>query len=229
LTVSEPVWNLIVLVVGFLLSMWLAGAITFGVVRQLGRQRAGLGECVSVGLGRMFPVLGTAILAALCMIGAVLPGFLVILASRGEARFLGRLLIYVPGLIVYLMLAAAVPVSVIERPGVFGAIKRSARLTSGRKFPIFLVFLAIGIIQFLARLAMVAAVRPASRREIVFDDEGELVEALEPGEQTTFLLTSLGLEVLIGTLTAVAIAVIYHDLRVSKEGASVEDLAKVFD
>jgi len=45
----------------------------------------------------------------------------------------GFLLLVVPGIIVSLMLMVAVPVAIIERPGVMASLKRSAALTKGIK------------------------------------------------------------------------------------------------
>jgi uncharacterized membrane protein len=109
-----------------LLGLIVTGAITYGVIEQLAGRHASLGKCLTVGLSRMFPILGVGLLSSL-LVG------------------LGFLALFVPGVIIYCMLWLAVPVAVAEPGvGVMGALSRSKDLTSGVKGTIFgIVFMII--------------------------------------------------------------------------------------
>jgi hypothetical protein len=179
-------------VLNSILTYILTGALVYAVVMQLQGKSASLSQCVSVGLSRVLPVLGVAILVGICV-------------------GVGILLLVVPGIILMLMWFVAIPVAVVERPGVVASMKRSADLTKGSKGAIFLlllVLLAIGMgISFLLAGAL-----------------------LKTDGLKTYLILTLALEVLItAPFMAALTGVSYLTLRRVKEGISADDLAKVFD
>jgi hypothetical protein len=205
---TEASFNVVHSVLHVALALWLTAAVTYGVVRELQKQPATLGRAVSVGIGRMLPVLGTAVLLFACLFLSVLPGIVIVAMTR--SAFLGLFVLILPLLLALLTLSVAVPVAVVERPGLFASLRRSAALTAGSKGSIFLVFLVLWIINWIANKVIEAAIR-------------DVVSVW------TIVAADFALQVLIGTLWAVACAVIYHDLRVSKEGVSVDELVSVFD
>ena len=175
------------------LSSILSGALVYAVVMQLQGKSASLSQCVSVGLSRVFPVIGVAIVV-------------------GIGVGIGFLLLVVPGVILWLMWFVAIPVAVVERPGVFASLSRSSELTKGSKGAIFLlvlVLVAIGIgISFLLG--------------------GALLKASEGMKEPLFL--TMALEVLVTAPFGAALSgVTYLTLRRVKEGISADELAKVFD
>lgn len=110
-----------------LLSFVATGAITYGVFQHLRGKRADFGDCLRMGLGRLFPIIGVSILTALVVFG-------------------GFLLLIIPGFIAYAMLYVAVPTAVVERPGVLASLRRSRELTAGNRWPVFGVMFVIGIL-----------------------------------------------------------------------------------
>lgn len=131
------------------------------------------------------------------------------------AVLLGLLLLIVPGFIVLTMLWVAIPAVVVERPGVTRAMGRSAELTSGNRWRVF------GIIVILM---------------LINAASGMIVNApfAAGGEQTlSSLAWNAGLSGFLAAfqtaLAAVMATVVYHDLRVAKEGIGVTDIARVFD
>jgi hypothetical protein len=187
--------------------------------------RAGLGA-VSVLLWGAFSVLGQAVIfygAFQQMLGrsfAVGESL-----KRGLARFfpiigllicltlgvgLGFVLLIIPGVILWVMWSVAAPVCVVEGAGPFASLSRSAELTKGNRWRIFGVLFVIGmvnqIVQGIVQLGLAAAA-------------GALVGAIG-----TFLWMALA-----QTFSSIAVAVIYHDLRVAQEGIDVERIAAVFD
>ena len=116
-------------IVGMLTQQMLAAAIVFGAVEHLRGRKVEIGRCLSVGISRMLPVLGVAIL-------------------MGIGVAIGFILLIVPGLILMCVWYVAIPAAVIERPGVIGAFGRSAELTKGHRwtiFAVYLIFFVIGV------------------------------------------------------------------------------------
>ena len=74
------------------------GAIAYGVFQSLTGKTVTLGDCVRIGIQRLLPVIGVAIVT----------GFVVLI---------GYLMLFVPGIIFYVMFCTAVPVAVVDRPG----------------------------------------------------------------------------------------------------------------
>jgi hypothetical protein len=97
---------------------------------------------------------------------------------------------------------------VIEKPGIFASLDRSAKLTKGSRWQIFglvaLVTIVSGIALWVLR-ALFGMVTVWSK------------------------LLSFGWQVVGTSFGAVLVAVVYHDLRMTKEGMDVDNLANVFD
>lgn len=170
------------------------GAITHGVIHHLAGKRVSLGAMLGAGARRALPLLAVGVLCYVLVV-------------------LGTLLLVVPGVYVACALAAAMPAVVVERPGVFGAVKRSFAVTKGKRFAVFLVFLVLGAV---ATGAMVFGnfVLPA------------LTAPLSP---LVGVVAGALLNLFLGTLVWVAPGVVYHDLRVAKEGVATAELAAVFE
>ena len=123
---------------------------------------------------------------------------------------LGYLLLIVPGLIAYTVYSLTLPACVVEKLGPVESMSRSAELTRGYRWPIFGALFAVGVVELIAGAVIGATTRHAD----------------------TALLYS-GLLFVASTLfrayESVLIAIIYHDLRVVKDGIDLEDIAGVFD
>ena len=125
----------------------------------------------------------------------------------GLGMVLAALLFVIPGIIVACMLYVAVPVCVIEKAGVFESLNRSAVLTKEYRWQIFGLLALVTIVAFI----------------------GGFVVTLLGGVVLWARLLSFGWQVAMTAFGAVLAAVVYHDLRVAKEGVEVGDLANVFD
>lgn len=160
----------------------------YGAFQEMAGRPFGIGQSLGVGFSRTLPVLGVVLLATL----------LVGLAS---------ILLVVPGVIVLCMLYVAVPVCVIERPGVTESLSRSAQLTKGYRWQIWGLMVLVSVAGILVQFPLALA--------------GRLTFASA--------LLHFAWEVLSSAFGAVLAAVVYHDLRVAKEGLEVDHLANVFD
>lgn len=185
-----------------LLNIFVAAALTYGVVMDLQGHRASIGACVATGFARFFPVLGVALLSALAVAG-------------------GLIALIVPGVIISCMLYVATPASVIEKPGVMGALKRSRELTAGRKGAIFGLLLILGVLAFGANKIVEAVFLPNAGDPAHLDETYHRIP--------TYMYADLTRAVLVGSISAVMAAVAYYYLRNSKEGTTAEELAKVFE
>jgi uncharacterized membrane protein len=182
------------------LNVFVAAALTYGVVMELHGQRASIGACIATGLARFLPALAVGLLT----------WFLICLAS---------LALVVPGVIVLCTLYVSTPVSVVERPGIGAALNRSVVLTAGRRWRIFGLFLLLFVANWLSfhvvgRLAVSA--HPTTL-EAVFDNISRLI------------YVSFAYHVILSSISAVLTSVVYFHLRTEKEGTSTTELAAIFD
>jgi hypothetical protein len=129
----------------------------------------------------------------------------------------GFLLLVVPGLWVLAVFSVTPVAVVIERAG-FGGLGRSADLTKGYRWPIvganILIMIIAAAINFIAMFVIGLIIVPLG------------------GNVTGTLIGVLGLGIITSVangLAAILISLIYARLREIKEGASVRDIAAVFD
>jgi MFS family permease len=149
------------------------------------------------------------------------------LISRGLARtlpllavsilaflglMLGAMLLIVPFFILACMWAVVVPANVVEGAGVIDSFKRSATLTSGYRWHIFGLGILYYVFAIVLGLVLVAVILLTSK---IVPHLGDVVSFLINAATTAFFSVSL--------------TVIYAELRRVKEGASVTEIARVFD
>lgn len=121
----------------------------------------------------------------------------------------GSLLLIVPGVILYMRWYVFAPVCVVEKQGPLSALKRSAELTKGSRWKLF------GIMLILFAIGAVA---------------GGLLAVLFLQVSPIAAIAAKGLwQVVATTFGTIMTVMIYHDLRVAKEGVDVESIASVFD
>jgi hypothetical protein len=127
-----------------------------------------------------------------------------ILASLivGIGVTVGLILVIVPGLFLLTIWAVVAPVIVLERPGVFAALTRSRELVAGNGWNVFGLIVILYLLLFLF-VALVASIGFAAGAALG-------------------VLFSLIASMLVAPITALAISVLYFDLRAVKgEGAPV--------
>jgi hypothetical protein len=127
----------------------------------------------------------------------------------GLGIWVGLLLLIIPGIMLMVRWSVAVPACVLEGTGPAASLGRSAALTKGHRWKIFGIFLLIwiGSIVFGALIGLIAY------------QLGLIANAL-----SGFVWTALWT----GYFNSVVVMV-YHDLRVAKEGIDVNQIAAVFD
>lgn len=185
------------------LMMLVTAALIYGVLERLRDRGASIGACLGAGFSRFLPVLGVTVCVYLLALLAALPSVLLAALLRFPPLSILSAVIMVAILARYWM---AVPVAVVERPGVVASLRRSAELTRGSGVAIFAILVLFYALWYAAFLILV----------------------FNAGTFRTFEIGSLILGMARGMLLAVACAVAYHDLRVAKEGIGTDDLVRVF-
>jgi hypothetical protein len=107
-----------------------SAGIYFATIARLRGERASFGECLRIGVTNWAPLFGLSIV-------------------MGLAQTVGYALLIVPGLVLTVMWAAALPLKVIEGVSINRALDRSRALTKGRRWPIFGLLLLMTLAIFL--------------------------------------------------------------------------------
>jgi hypothetical protein len=145
--------------------------------------------------GRFWPLLGLALLL-------------------GIGVFIGCLLLIVPGLILAVAWSVAMPVLVLENRGVIESFRRSAELTRGKRWSIFLLFVVVTLVIVVVELALTA----------VFGGFQGLVSRRP---SLSSVVVSQLLSVITVPFFAVLTTSLFNQLR-GKAGYGVEAVAEVF-
>jgi len=164
-----------------------------------------LGRSIAVGLRRRGTVFGIA-----AILGA--PRVAQMVLDRMLARH-GGLLLNLPFVVVIIVMAlnfcVATPVAIVEQSGVLASLRRSRDLARDNRGEIFGLYFMIGIAVAIAGLPLRLFSFPTDSWT------GFLIDAA----------TDLGAASLYCTIPVV----LYHELRETKEGIGLEELAAVFE
>ena len=198
---SEP----IILAVAMLSYSLIVAALVYGTIQRLRGHRVGIGDSLGRGIVVIGPVFGVA---------------LVMTVALGVG-----LLLVVVGFFVFLtMLWVAIPVAVVERPGVMASLKRSLYLTKGNRWRIFALFLLVAIAQSMIGFGVLLVLGG-----VMAVGGAALGGAGLVGTAVLFIVGSVLMNAFFSIMYAVIIAITYFDLRNLKEGAGLEEIASVFD
>jgi uncharacterized membrane protein len=132
------------------------------------------------------------------------------LVIEGLGLLAGFILLFVPGYMLYTAWYVALPVLVVERLGPVASLRRSAALTKGHRWKIFGIIFVMGLVAGVLG-AIVSGIVVASHNRMVF-----------VGVQYLFQTVYIAFQSVVGV-------VLYHDLRVAKEGLDTDRIAAVFD
>lgn len=212
---------LVVFIVSFLHSNFVMAALVYGTIQNLKGENAGFGECFAKGISLILPVLGVAfvyllILALTILVtavpGGIVIGLLVYATDASVIYFLGAPIIVAPVIYVLILLYVTIPVAIVERAGI-GSLKRSVALTKGHRWRLFGLII---LFFFIGGALGVALYFLGLMGESSLNFTGGVV-------------TQWAFGGVFSAFAAVMAAVIYHDLRVAKEGVDSDQFAAVFD
>lgn len=183
------------------ISVLFMGAISYGVYQNMIGERAQLGRALLRGMSSYLSLVGVSLLYFLALIPLMILGALF--------GMLGMMVVGIVIIFFALMWSVATPACVVERLGPVNSMSRSAELTKGRRGSIFGLFfiymICVGVAQFL-----IATVFPGT---LGFRGPNVAQLLVEP---------------FFNALVQVLCATLYYQLRVAREGVSVDKLANVF-
>ena len=198
-----------------LLSLLATGVLAYGVVHALAGSPLGfLPARLRGGSRHLFAVLGVGLLSGGIVFIVFVGGTMVLTAFVGidamEDPSPGFLfLAAIPAIILLMLWSLAIPVAVIERPGVSASLRRSRELTKGRRTGIFFALVLWGV------------------GGSVIDTVAELA-LLDNGHVHGYVWTSVISSAVWGGVYATLIAVIYQQIREAREGIGIDALREVF-
>ena len=184
---------IVILLTQLVLPYFLTAALIYGSIQDLRGEKVSIGDCLRRALAVLIPVIGLAILVGL-LVG------------------IGFILLIVPGLFLFVMYFVAMPVAVVERPGVFASLGRSAELTKGHRWPMLFVFILMIAIAF----------------AITFVESFVLEVFSSLGYPVTLVVDAV-VQSFLAAWFAIIPAVAYFNLRYVKEGVDINEIAAVFD
>lgn len=149
-----------------------------------------------------------------------LAGLSAIAISSFVLFFAGYIFFVLPGLFVGAILAVVIPVRALEKTGFVQTFVRSAQLTSGNRWPIFGLLLALFVSVFSAE----AAVNVMAGDPVFAGYSGEP----QNGGAVSIIGSTL-VEFVASLINATATAVVYIELRNIKDGPGPATLAAEFD
>jgi hypothetical protein len=190
------------------LTMLSQAIVFYGAFQDMRQRPVSLAAGLKVGLGRVFPLLGLAVVVGLAVMALLGASFFFVAPGLILAGFI------ILAVMMLLMWSMGMPVCVVERLGPIRSLGRSRALTKGNRWKILgllLLTLIIGAIVG-AVLAAILALGPA----------GSFGAA---ATQTISLIWNA----IWTAYFAIVIVVTYHDLRVAKEGVDTEQIAAVFE
>ena len=128
----------------------------------------------------------------------------------GIVSGIGFLLLLVPGFIAVCVWYVTIPACVVERLGSTESMSRSSDLTAGYRWPIFGAALVVGIVEIVGTAVIGGMLR-------------------RPESLLGYVVVYFVWIALVRAYESVLSTIVYHDLRVAKEGVDIEQLASVFD
>ncbi len=223
----DPVMPFVTSVLSWFLTGILSAVAIYIVFQHLRGARAQVGRALEHGFRRTPVVLGVTFLVGVLLFGVALPGLVLMVGGIGldgnsfesgsypEAQSpglvaFGLLLLFLGMFVVVPRTLCALPVAAVERRGVFGSIARSWELSKGRFWRLVGLMLLAGLV-VLGALLPIGIVLAVFVDPVKIDFWSQLIGVPFQAWYTVFL------------------AVLYHDLRVEREGLSAETLASVFE
>jgi hypothetical protein len=192
---SSAYWTpiLVGMLVGIVANAILQASLTRATVMSLSGETPQFAQCLSVGISLILPMIAIGIL-------------------MGIGLIVGFALLIVPGVILWLVWSVVTPAYVQEKVGIFEAFSRSAALTSGSRWRIFLTMLIVVVLIWVLSI-------PVS-----------FLNAAMTATGNVFLVALVGaaVQALYSMLMVAVQASIYVELRQLKEGVAPADLEAIF-
>jgi hypothetical protein len=150
---------------------------------------------------------------------------LVLILNMGVRIMLAAIFFIVPGVVLALMYALAVPVAVLEGKGISESLSRSAQLTKGHRWRILLVYVLLTVLTGIVTMLWYAPVTIA-----VVLTAGPMTNGQVPlWAQVALQFGQFVTRSVLGPIMTIAIALVYYDVRVRKEAFDLEHMMQQID
>ena len=180
-------------------SLVVTAAGTFVISQRLLERSISVGEAYSQLLGSFFPLLGVLIIF---MLGSL------VLSTLAAAI---GLMVFIPGIIVYVWFCLAAPVVIIEKEGGFGALRRSRVLVKGFFDKAFLLVVWLTLTEAFVVILILSL---------------PFLIGSFPGFPSFLSFLSICLALPINVFRIISTTMLYYDLRIRKEGYNIQVLAQ---
>ena len=150
-----------------------------------------------------------------------------IMIGVGIGVSIGFVLLIVPGIILALMWALTIPVAVLEDKGLRDATARSAELTKGNRWRIFMVYFLFIVLMYIVILLWEVPIFAAIG---IFARSGQRpLTVLPVWTQVALPVCTFLSQCLVGPLLTIALSLVYYDQRVRKEAFDLQLMMSTID
>ncbi|MGZ3250267.1 MAG: YciC family protein [Croceibacterium sp.] len=188
--------------VALVLQALVQGSLVRATLAYARGERATFGECIRSGLAVILPLIGLALL-------------------MGLGIGIGFVFFLVPGFMLLVMWSVASPAMVAERPGVFGALRRSRYLTKGARWKVFGVEALILLAYYVFMLAFGAATLSVSGTDLS-------TAVTTTGLSLSWVILTVISSTIVNTVWSTVQTSLYVELRNWKEGLPEQTLEEIF-
>jgi len=150
-----------------------------------------------------------------------------IMLGMGLRIMIGFLLFVIPGILWAIKWSLTIPVAVIEQSNLSDSLDRSAHLTEGHRWRVFLIyvllFVLIQVVTAIMQGPLIVAVAILSRTTL--QESGDLPVLA----QVVLLVASFVTTSLLSPIMTIALSLVYYDERVRKEAFDLEHMMEQLD
>lgn len=137
----------------------------------------------------------------------------------------GLVLLIIPGIILALMWALAIPVAVLEDTGLGDSLKRSSELTKGHRGRVFVIYLLFLVLWYAVYMVWEIPILAS----IGFMARAHRVVGIPLWTQIAFPLGNFLSQCLVGPLMTIGFSLFYYDERVRKEAFDLQHMMSTLD
>ncbi|HUI83234.1 MAG TPA: glycerophosphoryl diester phosphodiesterase membrane domain-containing protein [Candidatus Binatia bacterium] len=162
--------------------------------------------------------------------GMLLRVFFIMIGS-GIGIAIGLVLLIVPGIILFLMWALAIPVAVLEDAGLGESLSRSRELTREHRGRVFLIYLLYFVLVFALQMGLMLPVA-AAIAIITKSNPAGLAAGASAGTALLNVgsaVVSYAIEILVTPILTISLSLMYYDERVRKEAFDIQLMMSAID
>lgn len=142
-----------------------------------------------------------------------------IMIGAGIGIAIGLVLLIVPGVILFLMWALAIPVAVLEDAGLGESLSRSRQLTAGHRFRVFAIYLLYSALVVALELGLLG---PLGAMVAIKGRGSATVAALPTIISAGTVILTYVIQCVMTPILTISLSLMYYDERVRKEAFDIQ-------